>query len=70
MSGWLGWQTEDGSGCFGLGDTVELGTDGVLLAAGRSMTADTGLAVALGHAVAATVAAAHILFFGLLYFNV
>lgn len=34
------------------------------------MDADTGLAVALGHAVAAAVAATHILFFSLLYFNV
>lgn len=33
------------------------------------MAADTGLAVALGHAVAAAAAAAHILFFGLLYLN-
>lgn len=61
---------ESGSGCFGLGDTVELGEHGVVLAPGRSMTADTGLAVSLGHAVAAVVAAAHILFFGLLYVNV
>lgn len=41
----------------------------VTLAAGSSMTADTGLAVALGHAVAAAVSATHILFFLLLYFN-
>lgn len=33
------------------------------------MDADTGLAVALGHAVAAAVAGTHILFFLLLYFN-
>lgn len=33
------------------------------------MDADTGLAVALGHAVAAAVASIHILFFVLLYFN-
>lgn len=39
------------------------------LAAGTTMMADTGLAVALGHAVAAAVAATHILFFSLLFFN-
>lgn len=41
----------------------------VTLAAGSSMMANTGLAVALGHAVTAAVAATHILFFSLLYFN-
>lgn len=57
-------------GCFGLGDTVLLSPLEVSLAAGSSMTADTGLAVALGHAVAAAIAATHMIFFLLLYYNV
>lgn len=67
-------QTSDpDSGCFGLGGMVPLdvGVDGIdaTLAAGTTMMSDTGLAVALGHAVAAAVAATHILFFSLLFFN-
>lgn len=71
-------QTADpDSGCFGLGGMVPLDVDvegevdgiDATLAAGTPMMADTGLAVALGHAVAAAVAATHILFFSLLFFN-
>ncbi|CAM9593466.1 unnamed protein product, partial [Ectocarpus sp. 8 AP-2014] len=63
-------QAEEDSGCFGLAEKeLQDGTEAVL-AGGRSMDADTGLAVALGHAVAAAVASIHILFFVLLYFNI
>lgn len=50
---------------------MDVGVDGIdaTLAAGTTMMSDTGLAVALGHAVAAAVAATHILFFSLLFFN-
>ncbi|CAN0241453.1 unnamed protein product, partial [Laminaria digitata] len=58
------------SACPGLGETVPLKLLNIPLAAGSAMTADTGLAVALGHAVAAAVAGTHILFFVLLYFNI
>ncbi|CAM9449637.1 unnamed protein product, partial [Ectocarpus fasciculatus] len=63
-------QVEEDSGCFGLAETEELEETEAVLAGGRSMDADTGLAVALGHAVAAAVASIHILFFVLLYFNI
>ena len=58
--------------CFGLDETEYLpGVPGFkeVWAAGSSMTADTGLAVALGHAVAAAVALTHVLFFLLLFLN-
>ncbi|CAM9587899.1 unnamed protein product, partial [Hapterophycus canaliculatus] len=63
-------QEEDESGCFGLGDTELLDYTQATIVGGRSMDADTGLAVALGHAVAAAVATTHIIFFSLLYFNI
>ncbi|CAM9740404.1 unnamed protein product, partial [Ectocarpus sp. 13 AM-2016] len=63
-------QAEEDSGCFGLAEKELLDETEAVLAGGRSMDADTGLAVALGHAVAAAVASIHILFFVLLYFNI
>lgn len=58
------------SRCLSLRETVTVeGSDDTILAAGSEMTADTGLAVALGHAVSAAVAFTHVVFFLLLYVN-
>lgn len=59
----------DDSGCFGLDEEATIENEDIELVAGSTMTADTGLAVALGHAVSVLVSATHILFFVLLYFN-
>lgn len=53
-------------GCFGLDETKPLEVGEGTWAAGSSMTADTGLAVALGHVVAVLIALIHLLFFLLL----
>lgn len=64
-------ENSDFQDCFGLDKTEYLSQEDIngreaTWTAGSSMTADTGLAVALGHVVVVLIALIHLLFFLLL----